>query len=220
MHAYLAEVRLVLAQIALLDGRPAEARTLAEAAAAAFGRQRRPVYRDVGGGGSASGRPGTPANASPALLREAARLVPRLEAAGWTMAALDARLLAGQIALALGRTDQVRRQLTPLAERRAPDPAEVRSRVFHARALLRLADGDPRRADAALRAGMAAIERHRAALGGTELRVGASALAADVARLGSGTGGRGGRPLAGAALGRALAGRHAGVAAGPAAGGG
>jgi tetratricopeptide (TPR) repeat protein len=183
VHAYQAEVRLVLAQIALLDGRPGEARTLAESAAAAFGRQRRPVYKAwaAAAGVRAAWDAGEP---SPALLREAARLVPRLEAAGWTMAALDARLLAGQIALALGRTDQVRRQLGPLAERRAADPAEVRSRVFHARALLRLADGDPRRADAALRAGMAAIERHRAALGGTELRVGASALAADVARLG------------------------------------
>jgi len=183
VHAYQAEVRLILAQIALLDGRPGEARTLAEAAAAAFGRQRRPVYKAwaTAAGVRAAWDAGEP---SPTLLREAVRLVPRLEAAGWTMAALDARLLAGQIALALGRTDQVRRQLTPLAERRAADPAEVRSRVFHARALLRLADGDPRGADAALRAGMAAIERHRAALGGTELRVGASALAADLARLG------------------------------------
>ena len=183
VHAYQAEVRLILAQIALLDGRPGEARTLAEAAAAAFGRQRRPVYKAwaTAAGVRAAWDAGEP---SPTLLREAVRLVPRLEAAGWTMAALDARLLAGQIALALGRTDQVRRQLTPLAERRAADPAEVRSRVFHARALLRLADGDPRGADTALRAGMAAIERHRAALGGTELRVGASALAADLARLG------------------------------------
>ncbi|HEY7102290.1 MAG TPA: CHAT domain-containing protein [Mycobacteriales bacterium] len=183
VHAYLAEIRLILAQIALLDGRPAEARTLAETAAATFGRQRRPVYRDWASG-TAVRAAWEADGASPRLLSTAVRLVPRLEAAGWTMAALDARLLAGQIALALGRTDQVRRQLTPLAERRAPDPAEVRSRIFHARALLRLADGDPRRAEAALRAGMAAIERHRAALGGTELRVGASALAADLARLG------------------------------------
>jgi tetratricopeptide (TPR) repeat protein len=183
VHAYLAEIRLILAQIALLDGRPAEARTLADQAAREFGRQRRPVYRDwatataVRAAWEADGP-------SQELLTAAGRLVPRLEAAGWTMAALDARLLAGQVALALGRRDQVRRQLAPLAERRTADPAEVRSRVFHARALLRLADGDPRRADAALRAGMAAIERHRAALGGTELRVGASALAADLARLG------------------------------------
>lgn len=183
VHAYLAEIRLILAQIALLDGRAAEARTLAEAAATAFGRQRRPVYRDWAR--STAVRAAWEAgDGSPALLAAAVRLVPRLEAAGWTMAALDARLVAGQLALALDRPGQVRRQLAPLAGRRGREPAEVRSRVFHARALLFLTDGDPRRADAALRSGMAAMERHRAALGGTELRVGASAQAADLARLG------------------------------------
>jgi tetratricopeptide (TPR) repeat protein len=183
VHAYLAEVRLILAQIALLDGRAAEARSLAEAAAAAFGRQRRPVYRAWATATAvrAAWEAGDP---TPALLRTAVQLGPRLEAAGWTMAALDARLVAGQLALALGRTEQARRQLEPVAGRRGRDPAEVRSRVLHARALLHLAAGDRARADSALRAGMAAIERHRAALGGTELRVGASALAADLARLG------------------------------------
>jgi tetratricopeptide (TPR) repeat protein len=183
VHAYQADVRLILAQIALLDGRAAEARTLAEAAAAAFGRQRRPVYR-AWATANAIRAAWDAGEASPQLLAAAVRIVPRLEAAGWTMAALDTRLVAGQLALALGRKDQVRRQLTPLAERHGPDPAEVRSRSFHARALLHLAAGDPVRADAALRAGMAAMERHRAALAGTELRVGASALAADLARMG------------------------------------
>ena len=183
VHAYLAEIRLLLAQIALLDGRAAEARTLAEAAATAFGGQRRPVYR-AWARSTAIRAAWEAGDGTPALLTAAVRLVPRLEAAGWTMAALDARLVAGQLALALGRHRQVRRQLAPLADRRGRDPAEVRSRVFHARALLHLADGDPGRADAALRSGMAAMERHRAALGGTELRVGASAQAADLARLG------------------------------------
>jgi tetratricopeptide (TPR) repeat protein len=183
VHAYLAEVRLILAQIALLDGRSAEARTLAEAAANTFSRQRRPVYRDWATATAvrAAWEAGDP---TLAMLRTAIRLGPRLEAAGWTTAALDARLVAGQLALALGRTGDVRRLLTPVAGRHGGDPAEVRSRVFHARALIHLADGDPVGADVALRAGMAAIERHRAALGGTELRVGASALAADLARLG------------------------------------
>lgn len=181
--AYLAEVRLILAQIALLDGRATEARTLAEAAAVDFGRQRRPVYR-LWATATAVRAAWDAGDPTPALLRTAVRLGPQLEAAGWTMAALDARLVAGQLALVLGRPEQVRRQLTPVAGRHGPDPAEVRSRVFHARALLHLAAGDPARADAALRAGMAAIERHRAALRGTELRVGASGLAADLARLG------------------------------------
>jgi hypothetical protein len=173
----------VLAQIALLEGRAQDARTLATTAAATFGRQRRPVYRAwaeatvVRAAWEAGDR-------EPPLVAASGRLVPRLEAAGWTMAALDARLVAGQMALALGRRRLARQQLTPLADRRDRDPAEVRSRIFHARALLHLAAGDRRRAEAALRVGMAAIERHRAAMGGTELRVGASAQAADLARLG------------------------------------
>ncbi|MFL6130840.1 MAG: CHAT domain-containing protein, partial [Mycobacteriales bacterium] len=183
VHAYLAEIRLILAQVALLDGRPKEARTLAEAAAASFRRQRRPVYR-AWAEAAAVRAAWQAGDRSPTLVAASARLAPRLEAAGWTMAALDARLVAGQIALALGNVAQARRQLAPLADRRGGDPAEVRSRVFHARALLHLAAGDRRRAEAALAVGMAAIERHRAAMGGTELRVGASAQAADLARLG------------------------------------
>jgi CHAT domain-containing protein len=101
------------------------------------------------------------------------------------MAAQDARLVAGQIALALDRRRTARAQLAPLAARHGDDPAEVRSRVFHARALLHLADGDRRRADLALRAGMSAVERHREAMGGTELRASASAHAADLAQLGT-----------------------------------
>jgi CHAT domain-containing protein len=122
---------------------------------------------------------------TPELLATSTRLTRRLEAAGWSMAALDARLVAGQIALALGRDRTARAQLAPLAARRGDDPAEVRSRVFHARALLHLAGGDRRGADLALRAGMTAVERHREAMGGTELRANASAHAADLARLGT-----------------------------------
>ncbi|HYT10671.1 MAG TPA: CHAT domain-containing protein [Mycobacteriales bacterium] len=183
LRAYLAEIRLILAQIALLDGRLQEARELAEAAATAFGRQKRPVYR-AWALATAVRAAWAAGDRTPGLLAESVRLAPRLEAAGWTTAALDARLVAGQIALSLGRRSLARRQLTPLADRRGRDPAEVRSRVLHARALLHLAAGDRRRADVALRAGMAAMERHRATMGGTELRVNASAQAADLARLG------------------------------------
>jgi len=183
VNAYLAEIRLLLSQIALLEGRSQEARELAEAAAVTFGRQRRPVYR-AWAEAAAVRAAWEAGDRSPALVAASARLIPRLEAAGWTMAALDARLVAGQVALALGRVPQARRQLAPLASRRGPDPAEVRSRIFHARALLCLAAGDRRGAEAALAVGMAAMERHRAAMGGTELRVGASAQAGDLARLG------------------------------------
>jgi tetratricopeptide (TPR) repeat protein len=183
LAAPVAEGRLVLAQIALLDGRLADARRLSEASAAEFGRQRRASFRAmaeaVGVRAAWAGGERTPE-----LLTTAARLVRRLEQAGWAVAALDARLVAGQIALALGRTRTARSQLGPLAARKGDDPAEVRSRSFHARALLFLADDNRRRADLALRAGMAALERHREAIGGTELRANASAHAGDLARLG------------------------------------
>jgi tetratricopeptide (TPR) repeat protein len=184
LTAYLAEAQLVLAQIALLDGRLDEAREMAGVSAAAFGRQRRPSYRAAA---EATGVRAAWASGvcTPELLAASTRLTRRLEAAGWSIAALDARLVAGQIALALGRARTARAQLAPLAARRRDDPAEVRSRVFHARALLHLAGGDRRRTDLALRAGMSAMERHREAMGGTELRANASAHAADLARLGT-----------------------------------
>jgi tetratricopeptide (TPR) repeat protein len=183
LTAYLAEMQLVLAQIALLDGRLDEARELAGVSAAAFGRQRRASYRAAA---EATGVRAAWASGvrTPELLASATRLVGRLEAAGWATAALDARLVAGQLALELGRPRTARAQLAPLAARRGADPAEVRSRVFHARALLHLAGGDRRRADQALRAGMSAVERHREAMGGTELRANASTHAADLAKLG------------------------------------
>ncbi len=184
LTAYLAEAQLVLAQISLLDGRLDEAREMAGVSAAAFGRQRRASYRAAA---EATGVRAAWASGArtPELLAASVRLTRRLEAAGWAIGALDARLVAGQIALELGRVRTARAQLAPLAARRGDDPADVRSRVFHARALLHLAAGDRRRADLALRAGMSAVERHREAMGGTELRANASAHAADLARLGT-----------------------------------
>ncbi len=63
-------------------------------------------------------------------------------------------------------------------------PAQLRSRLWHAEALLRLADGDRRGADSALRAGIRVLETHRAILGASELRAHTSAHGADLARLG------------------------------------
>jgi CHAT domain-containing protein/tetratricopeptide (TPR) repeat protein len=183
LTGYVAVTQLVRAQIALLDDQPAEARELAETSSAAFAKQRRGNYR-AAAAAIAVRAAWASGDRTPELLATACRLTARLEAAGWSLAALDSRLVAGQIALALGRTRTARAQLEPLAARRQDDPADIRSRVFHARALLRLAAGDRHRADIALRAGMAAVERHREAMGGTELRANASAHAADLARLG------------------------------------
>jgi len=183
LSAYRPETQLMLARIALCEGRHAEARQLAERSARAFTRQRRDNYRALAqeirirAAWLAGER-------THSLLAASQRTAAALERNGFAVAATDAHLIAGQVALELGRPAVARAQLTPLAVARRRDPAELRARAFHARAVLQLVDGDRRGADAALRAGVAVIERHRRDLGGTELRAHASAHAADLATLG------------------------------------
>jgi len=183
LSAYLDQARLVLARIALYEGRFAEARTLAEQSAQAFSRQRRPSYRALADEVAihATWRAG---ERTPALLAASRRTDAALERSGWTVAAADARLLAAQVAMALGRSAAARAELARLTQPRRADPADLRSRAFYARALLHLIEGDRSRANMALRAGIAVVERQRHDLGGTDLRAYASAHAADLATLG------------------------------------
>ena len=183
LSAYLDLARLVLARIALYEGRYAEARTLAGQSAQAFGRQRRPSYRALAEEVAihATWRAG---ERTAALLAASRRAAGALERSGWMVAAADARLVAAQVAIALGRPATARAQLAGLTVPRRSDPADLRSRAFYARALLHLLADDRRRADTALRAGMAVVERQRRDLGGTDLRAYASAHAADLATLG------------------------------------
>jgi hypothetical protein len=181
--SYLAEARLMLAQAILLEGDAGAAQDAADDAARAFAAQRRHSWlalarllsvRAAWLGGERS----------PGLLHAARRAADALEATGWAVHALDARLIAAQVALGLGRTRTARRELARAAGARRRGPVELRVRAWHAEALLRLADGNRRGAEHALRAGVQALDRHRAALGATELRVHASAHGADLARLG------------------------------------
>ncbi len=100
------------------------------------------------------------------------------------METLDARLIAGRAALALGRTRLAERQLELAAGERARGPVQVRTRAWHAAALLRLARGDRRGASAAVAAGLRALEAHRLTLGATELRAHASGHGEELATLG------------------------------------
>ncbi|MGH9177695.1 MAG: CHAT domain-containing protein [Acidimicrobiales bacterium] len=181
--AYLAEARLMLAEAALLDGDNEGAQAEAEEAALAFGRQRRRSWRALArllsvraawlGG-----------ERSPSLLTAARRAAGDLDATGWAVQALDARLIAGHVALGLGRVAAARKELARATAARRRGPVELRVRAWHAQALLRLADGDRRGAERALRAGLGALDRYRGALGATELRVHASAHGGDLARMG------------------------------------
>lgn len=181
-ESLLARARLLLCDAALLCDDVATARSAAEAAALAFSRQRRPSYLALARYASVRAA-WAGGDRSPALLRAARQSALALTAAGWAIDALDARLIAAQLALAAGHLGVARRELAH-TEMQHRGPAHLRSRIWHSRALLALAEGNRQGAQAALRAGMAVLDSHRALLGATELRAHSSAHAADLARLG------------------------------------
>jgi tetratricopeptide (TPR) repeat protein len=180
--AALPEARLMLAEAALLQGDAATAREAARQARRAFVRQQRSPYALLARYAELRAARLEGARSS-AMLGLARRTADALAQTGWTVEALDARLIAGGLALELGRLEVARRELEPAVRARG-GPVARRSRICHARALLRLAAGDRRGAEAALRSGLRALEAHRAALGASDLRAHASGHAAELARLG------------------------------------
>jgi tetratricopeptide (TPR) repeat protein len=179
----LAEARLMLSQAALLDGDAALARAEAERARRSFSAQGRPAWSALARyaslraswvGGERNSR----------TLRKASQAATSLGAAGWTVPALDAHVIAARVALELGRLDAAREELAHASRARHRGPVELRSCAWHAEALLRLATGDRRAADSALRAGLRILDRYRATLGATDLRVRVSGHAGDLATLG------------------------------------
>jgi tetratricopeptide (TPR) repeat protein len=214
LDADLAEARLLAAHADLLAGDAAAARDQADRADAAFTRQHRPAWAALAraaaaraawleaertapeGTGAAAGsgaaESGDAAAASGAVAGDARRA--RLEAALGAaqralrtldgVEALDARLIAGRAAIELGRPRLGRRQLELAATARHRGPVQVRTRAWHAAALERLARGDRRGANAAIAAGLRALEAHRMTLGATELRAHASGHGEELAMLG------------------------------------
>lgn len=179
----LAETRLQLSHLSLLDGDVEAAKRYADQAARSFRRQGQPTLSALARFAKtriefAEGV------ASSAMLRRARDLARALSSTGWMLQSIDARLLAARIALLLGRTKIARSELSAVVAGSRSAPPEIRSRVCYAQALLHLAEGAPVRAESRLRAGMALLERHRAALGATELRALVSTHSADLARLG------------------------------------
>ncbi len=181
--SYLAEARLILAQAILLEGDAVAAQAIADEAALAFFEQGRHSWLALARLVSvrASWESG---KRSPRLLTAAQEAAGALEATGWAVHALEARLIAGQVAIGLGRTAAARHELGLAARARRVGPVELRARAWHAEALLRLADGNRRGAEHALRAGVQTLDRQRATLGATELRVYAAAHAGALAGMG------------------------------------
>ena len=184
MRGPVTECLLLAARASLLLGENAAAREQAEAAERAAG-PGRPALRALAQhlrlqavvAGSAP---------DPHVLAAARRVAGRLEAAGWLVHAAEARLTAAQVALALGRPAVARAEIAATRARVGSGPVQLRLAAWHARALLRLAEGDRPGARAALRAGVRVLDRHRAALGATELRALATGHGLPLLRLGAG----------------------------------
>jgi len=116
------------------------------------------------------------------LLGEAERSAAKLEALGSGDAVL-ARLLAGRIALALGRGADAESHLAAAARIRWRGPALSRIYGWLAEALRAEAAGNSRRLLAACRRGLDLLDQHGLTLGATELRAQATAQGSELAEL-------------------------------------
>ena len=116
------------------------------------------------------------------LLGQATRTAARLEALGSPEAA-GAHLLAGRMALDLGRRPDADRQLATAARSRRRGPAMSRASGWLAEALRAEAAADPRRLLNACRRGLDILDEHRLTLGASELRARATAHGAELAVL-------------------------------------
>ena len=119
-----------------------------------------------------------------AALARTVRVADALAAARCEPHATDARLLAARTALELGQRDVATAELAKCQALRRYGSVELRSRAWHATALLRLSAGDRRGAESAVHAGLSAVERHQTTLAATELRAHASAHGTELAALG------------------------------------
>jgi CHAT domain len=116
------------------------------------------------------------------LLQAAKRAAVRLEELG-SGEATQAHLLAGRVALDLGRRAEADRHLAAAARSRRRGPAMARATGWLSEALRADAAAEPRRMLAACRRGLGVLDEHRITLGASELRAQATAHGAELAAL-------------------------------------
>lgn len=190
MLADLAECRLALSAALLAEGEPDAAAAVAAAAEQAFEEQGRQVYAALARHAALracwaeTDGPRGRGQATPADAASARAVAEDLTRTGQAAAAVEARALAGRIALEAGDTGAGLEDLAAAGAGRHRGPAAVRALAWQAEAERRLAVGDRRGAMGALRAGLDVVESQRASLGASELRAGLSAHGAESARLG------------------------------------
>jgi tetratricopeptide (TPR) repeat protein len=176
-----AELLLMAGRCALAAGRPQAARERAQSAARLF-RAQGNAWWQAHAALVVSQAQHAVSGASSPLLRSAERSAARLAALGSDEAAA-AHLLAGRVAVELGRGDQADWHLKVAARNRLRGPAIVRVVGWHSEALRAEAAGQRRRMLEACRRGLQVLDEHRWALGSSELRAQASAHGAGLAAL-------------------------------------
>ncbi|MEU9986441.1 CHAT domain-containing protein [Streptomyces sp. NPDC048045] len=116
------------------------------------------------------------------LVADAAAVAERLASFG-SPAAAEASLLAGRIALVLGRTEEAECHLAVAARSRHGGPPPARMTGWAAQALRARAAGSGRGVLNACRRGLDVLDDHRMTLGASELRARATAHGAELAAL-------------------------------------
>ncbi|MCA2211379.1 CHAT domain-containing protein [Jidongwangia harbinensis] len=176
------EAQLLLSTVALVEGDLDAAEEAAEQAAREFHRTERRELLSLARHARFQVRMmRDPGSVTP---HQARRLADDLAAAGWPVPALEARVMAGTLALERGRRTEARAELTRARRARSAGPAETRARAWLAEALLRRADGRRYGALRAVAAGLRILEEQQATLGATELRAHMSAHRAALVQLG------------------------------------
>jgi tetratricopeptide (TPR) repeat protein len=187
-----AELLLMAASCALAAGQPQDARDWAQASYHMFQSQRS-AWRQAHAARMLVEACYKVGPVSPSLLRAANRATARLDALG-SSDATQAHLLAGRVALDLGRRDDAERHLAAAARTRRRGPPLSRVSGWLAEALRAKAAGRPGRMLAACRRGLDVLDEHRLILGASELRAQATVHGAELAALAQRHAARAGRP--------------------------
>jgi CHAT domain-containing protein len=176
-----AELLLVAANCALAAAHPEAALDRAQAAYSLFRSQQNAWWQTQAGLVLAQAQYAAGLVSGP-LLRQANRVAVRLEALG-SGEATQAHLLAGRVALELGRRADADRHLIAAAQSRRRGPAMSRANGWLSEALRAEAAGQSRRLLAACRRGLEILDEHRFTLGASELRAQATAHGAELAAI-------------------------------------
>ncbi len=177
------EERFEVIRLKLLAGDPVGAGVLAAQTQRSFAAQGRRLHAARASGfvlaaAIAAG------DVRPPGLRAGRRAAATLAGSGWRTEALRVQLAVARAAIELGSVGVARRELAACAPLRRRGRVADRIEARHVEALIRLAEGDATSAQQAVRSGLRLLEDHRAALGSSDLRATASAMGAELARLG------------------------------------